>query len=274
MEAEAQRHLTDYRFDLYAKALYEFVWDEYCDWYLELAKVRLAQDDEAVRHATRRTLIGVLEAVLRLLHPVIPFITEELWQHVAPVAGRKVSDSIMLAPYPLAQPQKLDEAAEREMALFQAITRAVRGLRSQMKLNPGERVPLAVALGEPSDEAIAATIAGFVPYLQALARLTEVRTLARLPEDALAPVAAVETLQLMLDVPIDAAKERERLAKEIARLEAEIARAKKKLENPSFVERAPAEVVAQERERIERFSATLAQLEPQLARIERHLAGG
>lgn len=274
VEAEAQRHLTDYRFDLYAKALYEFVWDEYCDWYLELAKVRLAQDDEAVRHATRRTLIGVLEAVLRLLHPVIPFITEELWQHVAPVAGRKVSDSIMLAPYPLAQPQKLDEAAEREMALFQAITRAVRGLRSEMKLNPGERVPLAVALGEPSDEAIAATIAGFVPYLQALARLTEVRMLARLPEDALAPVAAVETLQLMLDVPIDAAKERERLAKEIARLEAEIAKAKKKLENPSFVERAPAEVVAQERERIERFSATLAQLEPQLARIERHLGRG
>ncbi|WP_142809028.1 valine--tRNA ligase [Tepidiphilus olei] len=274
VEAEAQRQLTDYRFDLYAKALYEFVWDEYCDWYLELAKVRLAQDDEAVRHATRRTLIGVLEAVLRLLHPVIPFITEELWQHVAPVAGRKVSDSIMLAPYPVAQPEKLDEAAEREMALFQAITRAVRGLRSEMKLNPGERVPLAVALGEPSDEALAATIAGFVPYLQALARLTEVRTLARLPEDALAPVAAVETLQLMLDVPIDAAKEHERLAKEIARLQAEIAKAKKKLENPSFVERAPAEVVAQERERIERFSATLAQLEPQLARLERHLGRG
>ncbi|MHC2996893.1 valine--tRNA ligase [Tepidiphilus sp. HLB4] len=274
VEAEAQRHLTDYRFDLYAKALYEFVWDEYCDWYLELAKVRLAQGDEAVRHATRRTLIGVLEAVLRLLHPVIPFITEELWQHVAPVAGRKVSDSIMVAPYPVAEPEKLDEAAEREMALFQAITRAVRGLRAEMKLNPGERVPLAVALGEAADEALAATIAGFVPYLQALARLTEVRTLARLPEDALAPVAAVETLQLMLDVPIDAAKERERLAKEIERLRAEIAKAKKKLENPSFVERAPAEVVAQERERIERFSATLAQLEPQLARIERHLAGG
>ncbi|WP_028874158.1 valine--tRNA ligase [Tepidiphilus margaritifer] len=274
VEAEAQRQLSDYRFDLYAKALYEFVWDEYCDWYLELAKVRLAQGDEAVRHATRRTLIRVLEAVLRLLHPVIPFITEELWQHVAPVAGRKVSDSIMVAPYPVAEPEKLDEAAEREMALFQAITRAVRGLRAEMKLNPGERVPLAVALGEPSDEALAATIAGFVPYLEALARLTEVRTLARLPEDALAPVAAVETLQLMLDVPIDAAKEHERLAKEIARLHAEIAKAKKKLENPSFVERAPAEVVAQERERIERFSATLAQLEPQLARLERHLGRG
>lgn len=274
VEVEAQRQLTDYRFDLYAKALYEFVWDEYCDWYLELAKVRLAQADEAVRHATRRTLIGVLEAVLRLLHPVIPFITEELWQHVAPVAGRKVSDSIMVAPYPVAQPGRLDEAAEREMALFQAITRAVRGLRAEMKLNPGERVPLAVALGEAADEALAATIAGFVPYLQALARLTEVRTLARLPEDALAPVAAVETLQLMLDVPIDAAKERERLAKEIARLQAEIAKARKKLETPSFVERAPAEVVAQERERIERFSATLAQLEPQLARLERYLARG
>ena len=193
----------------------------------------------------------------------------------APSAG-EVKDmwSGVLRPSADAAIERRNRAAEREMALFQAITRAVRGLRSEMKLNPGERVPLAVALGEAADEALAATIAGFVPYLQALARLTEVRTLARLPEEALAPVAAVETLQLMLDVPIDAAKERERLAKEIERLRAEIARAKKKLENPSFVERAPAEVVAQERERIERFSATLAQLEPQLARIERHLAGG
>src|SRR6185503_5722209 len=165
-ESEAQQAFRDYRFDNLSRAIYELIWDEYCDWYVELAKVQLANGNEAQQRGTRRTLTRVLEAILRLAHPVIPFITEELWQRVAPLAG-KSGASIMLQPYPRAQPEKIDEAAEGEMAQLKDLVNACRTLRSDMGVAPGQRLPLIV---QGSRE----RIAPFAPWLMALARLSEV----------------------------------------------------------------------------------------------------
>ncbi len=259
-EAEVARQFGDYRFDLLSKAIYEFVWDEYCDWYLELAKVQLQNGDEAQQRATRRTLLRVLEAVLRLAHPLIPFITEELWQTVAPLAARKHTTSIMLAPYPVADTGRIDEACEARIATLKAMVHSCRNLRGEMNIPPSQRMPLVIA-GD------AARVADFVPYLKGLARLSDVEMLDAISADEIAPVSVVGDYQLMLKVEIDLAAERERLSKEIARLEGEARKAEGKLSNASFVDRAPPAVVQQERERLAGFSATLAQLKPQLERL-------
>jgi valyl-tRNA synthetase len=252
-ETEMATHFADYRFDMAARTIYELVWNTYCDWYVELAKVQLNGSD-AQQRGTRRTLVRVLESILRLAHPIIPFITEELWQSVAPMANRK-GDSIMLQPYPQPATGKIDEAAVARIALLQELTSACRSLRSEMNLSPAARVPL-IAAGD------AAVLDALAPYMSALAKLSEVQIVQELPEGD-APVSIVGNFKLMLKVEIDVAAERERLDKELARLSNEIAKANSKLANESFVARAPATVVVQEKKRLEEFNATLAQLQLQ-----------
>ena len=263
-EAEVERAFTDYRFDLAAKAIYEFVWDEYCDWYLELAKVQIQNGDEAEKRATRRTLLRVLETILRLAHPIMPFITEEIWQTVAPMTednkSGKLGASIMLEAYPKAQPDKIDEASEAWVAQLKQMVEATRSLRGEMGISPAERVPL-FAAGDTDK------LAEYASYLKALAKLDSVTIAKELPE-ADAPVMLVDDFKLMLKVEIDAAAETARLSKEIARIEAEITKANSKLNNESFVVRAPAAVVEQEKVRVAEFSASVEKLKAQLAKLK------
>ena len=258
-EAEVEKGFAEYRFDHVAAALYQFAWDEYCDWYVELAKMQLQNGSAAEQRATRRTLLRVLETMLRLAHPVIPFITEELWQKVAPLAASDRPDgkSIMQQRYPAAQPDKIDPASEAWMTQLKASVDAVRNLRGAMRISPAERPPLIASAANAEARAQLDEIA---PYLKTLAKLSDVNVVDALAIDGAAPVQNVGDFRLMLKIEIDIAAERARLAKEIARLEGEATKARGKLANASFVDRAPAAVVEQERERLSNFIKTIAQL--------------
>jgi valyl-tRNA synthetase len=259
-EADVEQAFAEYRFDNAANAIYQFVWDEYCDWYVELAKGQLAKGSEAAQRGTRRTLVRVLETALRLAHPVIPFITEELWQSVGPLAGKKGNgrgESIMLQPYPKSQPEKIDEAAEREVSVAKDVVNASRNLKSEMKLANQQRVPLYLT-GTPGGATLGA--------LEALVRPSAIHAVAALPESD-SPVAVVGPHRVMLHVEVDPATERERLSKESARLEGEIRKAQEKLTNQSFVSKAPAKVVEEHRARLAEHQATLAKLREQLGRL-------
>ena len=267
VEAAVETGFADYRLDAVAHAIYSFVWDEYCDWYLEIAKVQLQSGSEAEQRATRRTLLRTLETVLRLLHPITPFITAELWERVAPVAGRKPVDDahgIVVAAYPKAQLERVDPVADAWVTTLKAIVGSCRNLRSEMTLPPGERVPLN-AIGD-ADFMRAAT-----PLLKSLARLSDVTLF---DDDAAfadatrnSPVAVVGETRIALVVTIDVGVETTRLTKEIDRLVGEIAKATAKLGNESFVGRAPAAVVDQEKKRVAEFTATVSRLRDQRARL-------
>ena len=262
-EGQVEKGFADYRLDTVANTIYDFVWNEYCDWYLEIAKVQIQTGSPAQQRATRRTLVRVLEAILRLAHPIIPFVTEALWQAVAPVAG-KTGASIAVAPYPQAQDANIDEAAEAEVARLKALVDACRNLRGEMGVSPAQRLPLYV-LGD------AAFITAHAPVLQALAKLSEVKVFDSEADWAAAaqaaPVAVVGDARLALFMEVDKDAERARIGKEIKRLEGELAKASAKLGNQAFVAKAPPAVIEQEQKRVADFGAALDKLRDQLQRL-------
>ncbi|TDR30406.1 valine--tRNA ligase [Hydromonas duriensis] len=263
VEAEINKQFPEFRLDLIAQHIYHFVWNHYCDWYVELAKVSLQNGTPAQARATRRTLIRVLETMLRLIHPIMPYITEELWQTVAPLAGMKKTDTIMLASYPQSDASKINPAADAWMHELQGLVESCRNLRGEMNLSPAQKAPLFIAAPAAEHDKLTA----FAPYLKTLAKLSEVTVAEQLPTAAGAPVQVVGTIEMMLKVEIDVAAEKERLSKEIARLKGEIAKANGKLGNEAFVAKAPAAVVEQEKARLAEFQATMEKLEGQLGAL-------
>ena len=267
VEAQVAQGFAEYRLDNVANTIYDFVWNEFCDWYLEIAKVQIQTGNEAQQRATRRTLIRSLEVILRLAHPIIPFVTEALWQVVAPLADR-AGASIAIAPYPLSPPEKIDEAAEAYVARIQAMVDACRTLRGEMGVSPAQRLPL-LAVADTAEEA--AFLRSNAAVLQNLAKLSEVKvfddTTAWEQEAQNAPVNVVGAARLALFVEVDVAAEKARLSKEVARLQGEIAKANGKLGNEAFVAKAPPAVIEQERKRVAEFGATLERVQAQLARL-------
>ncbi len=266
-EGLVAQSFSDYRLDNVANTIYQFIWDEFCDWYLEIAKVQINTGNAAQQRATRRTLIRTLETIQRLAHPIIPFITEELWQKVAPVAGR-AGESVAIAAYPLCQPERIDEDAIAHVAKLKALVDACRNLRGEMNVSPATRLPLFVLASTPEEMAFMQSSA---PVLQALAKLNEVKLFSDEAEWATAaqsaPVAVVGQARICLHMEIDVAAEKLRLGKEVTRLEDQITKAETKLSNEAFVAKAPAAVLEQERKRMNEFSATLNKVREQLARL-------
>ena len=263
VELDVARGFADYRLDMVAGSIYQFIWDEFCDWYLEIAKVQIQMGSDAQQRATRRTLIRTLEGILRLAHPLIPFITEELWQKVAPVAG-KAGPFIGLAAYPVSQPEKIDPVAEAHVAKLKTLVDACRNLRGEMKVSPATRLPLLV-VGDGE------FICAVSPVLRSLAKLSEVKLFATEAEwvqaAEAAPVAVVGDARVCLFMEVDVAAEKARLGKEVARLEGELVKVQAKLANETFVAKVPPAVLQAERKRLIDFTATLEKIREQLARL-------
>ncbi|MPQ77080.1 valine--tRNA ligase [Hydrogenovibrio sp. JE_KL2] len=267
VEAEVARHIESYRFDLAATALYEFTWNEYCDWYLELSKPILNSDDSSdeAKRGTRRTLVRVLETLLRMLHPIIPFITEEIWQTVAPLAA-KDGQTIMLQPYPLSDSSKIDAAAVAELEWVKHFIMGVRRIRSEMNIAPSKQLPVILTKLSATDEQ---WLENNHLYLSTLAKLESITVLSdseEAPESAVALVGEMNILIPMAGL-IDKEAELERLNKEINRLESDIQRLEGKLSNDSFVAKAPEAVVAKERQKLDEHKTALKNLKDQHEKI-------
>ncbi len=270
MLAEVDAAFAEYRFDFAATALYEFTWYEFCDWYLELTKPVLQSPDasEAQKRGTRRTLATVLEALLRALHPLMPFITEEIWQRIAPHAGTHGGRgaSIMVAPWPRAAAAQRDADAERDIAWIQRVVLGIRQIRGEMDISPARRLPVLLENAAAADRQCATE---HRPFLERLAGLESLRLLA--PGEAAPPSATALVGEMKVLVPmaglLDARAELERLARRRAKAQSELARARSKLANENFARNAPAEVVAQERARVADFERQLRGLDEQAARV-------
>tara|TARA_R110001592_G_scaffold363248_6_gene682349 strand:- start:48248 stop:51016 length:2769 start_codon:yes stop_codon:yes gene_type:complete len=264
---EVSRAVASYRFDLASQALYEFVWNEYCDWYLELSKPVLWDDNAspAAKRGTRQTLLQVLEAMLRLLHPFMPFITEEIWQTVGPLAG-KTGATIMLEPYPEAGEKGVDSAANADIEWLKGVIVGIRNIRGEMNIPPGKELPVLLRNGDQRDRK---RLDENAQFLKKLAKLADIRWL---PEGEEAPIAATSLVgEMEILVPmaglIDPAAELKRLTREIEKLEKDIARIEGKLGNAAFVDKAPAAVVAKEREKVDAQKQALATLRLQEQQI-------
>jgi len=268
--------IESYRFDQAAQAIYEFTWNEYCDWYLELCKPVLNNEDssEAAKRGTRRTLVRVLESLLRLTHPIMPFITEEIWQRVAPLAGKvpaagdriSTAGTIMLQPYPLHRASLINEGAEAEMQWVMQFILGIRKIKGEMDIKPGKPVPVLLADSNENDRAWAVN---HRPYLDFLARTESITVLESGdagPESATALVGGMKVL-IPLAGLIDKDAELARLDKEMGRLRQDIERTEKKLANPSFVDKAPEAVVNKERNKMAQGQAALQDLSSQAEKI-------
>jgi valyl-tRNA synthetase len=279
--AQVESALEEYRFDFAATALYEFTWYEFCDWYLELTKPILQGEatTDAQKRGTRRTLVTVLEALLRALHPMMPFITEEVWQRVHPLAApllaarkprgeQATADSVMLAAYPQARDYAADSQADSEVTWMKQFILAVRQIRGEMDIAPSRKIPLLLRNAPERERGLAEKL---FSYLSRLAGLESIRLLApdeNAPESATAILGELELLVPMAGL-IDPAAETERLTKRIAKNAADIAKLKGKLGNENFVRNAPPEVVAADRTRAAELEAQNASLDKQLERVRR-----
>jgi valyl-tRNA synthetase len=259
-------HIDDYRLDMAANTLYEFIWNQFCDWYLELTKPVLWKGTEAQQRGTRRTLITVLEKTLRLAHPVIPYITETIWQSIKPLVAGVEGDTIMLQALPQYDADNFHQEALDDIEWVKSFITSIRNLRAEYDINPGK--PLEVML-KATDETEASRLAANQQVLVSLAKLESVRVLATDEETPACATALVGKSELMIPMAglINKEAELERLAKEMAKTQGEIKRIEGKLSNEGFVAKAPEAVVAKEREKLEGYKETLVKLEEQKTAI-------
>jgi len=254
-----ERAYSEYRFDLVAQELYQFIWDEFCDWYLEFAKVQIQQGNESQKRATRRTLLSTLESILRLAHPVMPFITEEIWQIIIPLI-RKDFESITLEKFPTSREEKIDDHSIEWVSTLKKLIDNVRSLRGEMNISPANKIPLALSGNKKELEE-------YLPYLISLAKLSDAKITADLPKKE-APVAIINEYKVMLNILVDKEAEAIRLKKEIEKLEIDLNKASIKLSNKNFVSKAPKEIIKQEKERLSKFSEHKDKLVQQLKKLQ------
>ena len=264
VEEAITHHLDQYRFDLAASTLYDFTWHDTCDWYLELTKPVLARAASPIQRGTQRTLLEVLETLLRLLHPFVPFMTEEIWQQVAPCAG-VTGETIQTRPWPTSDPSKIDLHAEHELAWVKDVVMGIRRIRSELDIHPGKPLTLLLDGGTSKDRERTVT---YAPALTSLARLEAVRWLDGEPGPAAATLVGSLKLLIPLEGLIDKDTELARLAKDMARLEESLTKSQAKLSNPNFAERAPTEVVSKERDRLKALRAQVEHLRTQRFKIQ------
>jgi valyl-tRNA synthetase len=265
--AEARQAIDSYRFNDFASVLYQFTWHEFCDWYIEMSKLALTSSDPATANRSRTFLRDLLDQILLLLHPLVPFVTEEIWQ----VLGDR-RDSIMVQPYPVAQPSWFDSNTDQKMAFLMDVIRAIRNLRTEMNCPPGREVKVIFHGAEVDLD----FLREHQPYLRSLARVgtTDFRQSGERPKGAATAVVGGMEIYLPLDESVNLDEERTRLSKEVSKIEVELARVQKKLANSDFISKAKAEVIQKEKEKAVQFEEKIRTLRSSLQKIEELRAGG